>query len=450
MFETKSRKRGIVVRWAIALGLLVTMSSFADTGPVGWWKFDEGSGTTAADSSGYANTGTLVSSPVWTTGIIGSGALTFDGSTNYVNVPNTSGSLDNLHSTGMTVAAWIKATASGGGGGGAGRILNKAGWFFALNAANVRFTDGDTSAYMTSSSAIPINTWVHVAATWNGLGPGSGGEVIHIFVNGVQADSTTAFYAGDAGSTPGPDVGAASIGNRASDHARGFPGTIDNPKVYNRILSAAEIQALADSTAPSTPTGLTATAISSSQVNLSWTASTDNVAVTGYLLERCQGSGCSSFTQIATPTSPSYSDTGRTASTSYTYRVRATDANSNLSGYSSTATATTPAGSGDTTPPTAPTNPAVLASSSSEVDVTWGAATDNVGVTLYLVERCSGTGCSTFSQVGTVAAPPYNDTTVSAGTAYSYRVRAQDGATNTGPYSTVLSTTTPVSSPDCN
>jgi hypothetical protein len=69
-----------------------------------------------------------------------------------------------------------------------------------------------------------------------------------------------------------------------------------------------------------------ATAASSSQINLTWTASTDNVGVTGYRVERCQGTGCASFVQVGTPTTASYSDTGLTGSTSYSYRVRAADA----------------------------------------------------------------------------------------------------------------------------
>ena len=126
---------------------------------------------------------------------------------------------------------------------------------------------------------------------------------------------------------------------------------MDDVRIYGRALSVAEIQADmatpvggtgGDTTPPSAPTNLTATAVSSAQINLSWTASTDNVAVTGYLLERCQGAGCTSFAQIATPTGTTYNDTGRTANTSYSYRVRATDAVPNLSGYSNTASATTP------------------------------------------------------------------------------------------------------------
>ncbi|HYR87660.1 MAG TPA: fibronectin type III domain-containing protein [Terriglobia bacterium] len=101
-------------------------------------------------------------------------------------------------------------------------------------------------------------------------------------------------------------------------------------------------QPSSDTTPPSTPTNLTAAAVSSSQINLSWTASTDNVGVTGYSVERCQGSACTNFSQISTPGGTSYSDTGLVANTTYRYRVRATDAAGNLSSYSSIASAATP------------------------------------------------------------------------------------------------------------
>lgn len=87
-----------------------------------------------------------------------------------------------------------------------------------------------------------------------------------------------------------------------------------------------------DTIPPTVPTNLTAT-VSGTQINLSWTASTDNVGVTGYLLERCQGAGCSNFAQIATPTTTTYSDIGLGAG-GYSYRVRGTDAAGNLSSYS--------------------------------------------------------------------------------------------------------------------
>lgn len=108
-----------------------------------------------------------------------------------------------------------------------------------------------------------------------------------------------------------------------------------------------------DTTPPTAPGNLTAVAAGSAQINLSWAASADNVGVTGYLIERCEGAGCTSFAQIGTSTTSSYGDSGLVSSTSYSYRVRATDAAGNLSGYSSVASVTTGAGAGT---PTAPAN----------------------------------------------------------------------------------------------
>src|SRR5262249_4031507 len=127
-----------------------------------------------------------------------------------------------------------------------------------------------------------------------------------------------------------------------------------------------------DTTPPSAPTNLGATASSETQIGLTWTASTDNVGVTGYLVERCQGSGCTTFAQIATPTGTTFSDTGLTASTSYSYRVRATDAANNLSGYSNVASATTP----DLTAPTAPSNLTATSASNTQINLAWTASTD--------------------------------------------------------------------------
>lgn len=94
----------------------------------------------------------------------------------------------------------------------------------------------------------------------------------------------------------------------------------------------------ADTTPPSQPTGLTATAASSTQINLSWTASTDNVGVTGYKVYR-NGSA----TPVGTPTTNSFNDTGLTPSTTYSYYVVANDAAGNSSPNSSTVSATTQA-----------------------------------------------------------------------------------------------------------
>ncbi len=212
-----------------------------------------------------------------------------------------------------------------------------------------------------------------------------------------------------------------------------------NDSTYSNPATATTFQA--DTTKPSPPANLTATATSGSQINLTWTASTDNIGVTGYRIRRCQGVGCSNFAQVAaiSPTT-TYSDTGLTSATSYSYQVTAVDAANNESDPSNTQSATTL----DTTAPTAPSNLTANASSSTQIDLNWTASTDNVGVTGYQVERCPGQGCTTgFTSLNTVTGTSYNDTAgLAANTTYGYRVRAVDAATNPSNYSNISYATT--------
>ncbi len=104
-----------------------------------------------------------------------------------------------------------------------------------------------------------------------------------------------------------------------------------------------------DTQAPTIPSNLV-TSVSDTQIDLSWTTSTDNVGVTGYEVERCMDTGCSTFSSIATVTGNTYSDFGLTINKTYRYRVRAYDKAGNNSGYSSVISVTTK----DSTPPGAP------------------------------------------------------------------------------------------------
>ena len=198
-----------------------------------------------------------------------------------------------------------------------------------------------------------------------------------------------------------------------------------------------------DTTPPTEPGTPSLTVVSSSQILLSWAASTDNVGVTGYLIQSCQGASCSNFAQIASVggTVTTYNNTGLTASTSYSYRVQATDAAGNLSNFSGIATTTTSAG-GDTQPPSSPTN---LTATPGPMDtaLAWSASTDNVGVTGYFVERCEGVSCTSFAQIASVSGTTttYTDSGITADASYSYRVRATDAAGNLSGYSNVTSDT---------
>src|SRR5262249_15307549 len=118
----------------------------------------------------------------------------------------------------------------------------------------------------------------------------------------------------------------------------------------------------------------------------------------------------------------------------------ATDAAGNLSPYTNVASATTTAV--DTQPPTQPGTLTATAVGSAQVNLAWGAATDNIGVTNYLIERCQGATCLSFAQVATSTTTTFNNTGLTAGTSYSYRVRATDAAGNLGPYTNVATAIT--------
>ncbi|PYS25775.1 MAG: hypothetical protein DMG11_22200, partial [Acidobacteria bacterium] len=406
-------------------------------GQVAAFGFSEGTGTTTADSSGNGFNGTLANGASWTTGKNGNG-LSFDGIDDKVILPAT---LD-IAALPFTLEAWVKPSSFADWG----AFFSKRD---AYSSSQMRFDVGlaisTGRVYVSTFNSIitfaygpPLDTWTHLSVEADSTGT-------TLYVNGVLSQTLAAVTLG-TGSTA-----AVAIGSSADDDDH-FAGVIDDLHLYSRALSQTEVQTdmstpvgAADTTPPTAPTGLTATVAGSTQINLTWTASTDNVGVTGYRVERCQGTGCSNFGQLATPAGTSFNDTGLTAGTSYSYRVRATDAAGNLSVYSNTATATTTAP--DITPPTVPSNLTATAASSSQINLTWTASIDNVGVTGYRVERCQGAGCASFAQIATPAGTTYNDLGLTAATSYSYRVLATDAAGNLSGYSTVAIATTNTAPP---
>ncbi|MDR6549957.1 chondroitinase-B domain-containing protein [Paenibacillus qinlingensis] len=212
-----------------------------------------------------------------------------------------------------------------------------------------------------------------------------------------------------------------------SSLTNGVPGFYANGVAEYDDVSVTD-SAASDTQAPSVPTGLAATAASSSQINLSWTASTDNVGVTGYDIYRA-GS------LVGSTATTTYSDSGLSPSTSYSYTIRAKDAAGNTSAASSTASATTQAGSSDTLAPSVPTGLAATAVSSSQINLSWTASTDNVGVTGYDIYRAG-------SLVGSTSKTMYSDSGLSPSTSYSYTIRAKDAAGNTSAASSTASATT--------
>jgi len=187
------------------------------------------------------------------------------------------------------------------------------------------------------------------------------------------------------------------------------------------------------------PTNLTATANGSTSIDLSWT---DNSNETGFEIERCQGTGCSDFSLVGQVGQDvtTYSDTGLGVGQEYCYRVRgfrSRGKNSTQTLYSNTSCATT-----DATPPATdpPTNLQATANGTSSIDLSW---TDNSDEDTFDIERCQGTGCSTFAPLTQVGADvtAYSDGSLSASTTYCYRVQGNVGGTPTGWSNTSCATT---------
>ncbi len=184
-----------------------------------------------------------------------------------------------------------------------------------------------------------------------------------------------------------------------------------------------------DEQAPSAPSNLVASNPTSSTIDLSWSASTDNVSVAGYFIYFSDG------TLATTAPSNSITVNGLNPSTSYTFYVTAYDAVMNESGQSNTATQIT-TGLPDTEAPTAPANLVASNITTSSIDLTWNASTDNVGVVGYYVYQ-GGVQVSdvTSGTLTTIAG-------LSAGTSYTFYVTAYDAAGNASSASNTASATT--------
>ncbi len=211
-------------------------------------------------------------------------------------------------------------------------------------------------------------------------------------------------------------------------------------------LGDAEVAALAnylvlapDTTAPTAPTSLSAVASSFSQINLSWSASTDATGVTGYRIYR-------GGTQIADVAGNvlTYANTGLTASTSYSYQVEARDAAGNVSAKSAAATTSTPAqpATPDTTPPPAPAAPTTAVLSATRIRINWVAASDNAGgsgIAFYRLRR-NGTQIGQFNS----ATLTYTDVNLPDGSSFIYTLVAVDNANNVSAASANANASTPV------
>src|SRR5262245_27722858 len=203
-------------------------SPVAGSGLVAYWKFDEGSGTTATDSSGNGNIGTLVNGPLWTAGRVGN-ALYFDGIDDNVTVPDSA----SLHlSTAFTLSVWVNPASTFTDF----RSILVKNYSYYLYASVAGYCgdgtplggfSGATNTTVCQPSPLPINTWTHLAVTYNG-------STLTFYRDGVAVSTSS------ASGTLSPTTGTLQIGG--SQFGEYFKGLIDEVRIYNRALNATEIQ----------------------------------------------------------------------------------------------------------------------------------------------------------------------------------------------------------------
>jgi hypothetical protein len=211
------------------------------SGLVNWWKFDENTGTTAADSIGAAN-GTFAGTPnpTWIPGKINSG-LHFDGapSGGYLQLATNliSGS------TGLTVAGWVFPTTNvlsypiydSDGDTSQGFWVNLKQGAVSLNASFQAVFNSVDVVRASDGEPFTLNAWTHLTITWSGTTSGAG---VHIYANAVE----TAYVSTQNGSgthsantTTNRFIGRPDVGSGR------YVGVMDDLRVYNRVLSSSEI-----------------------------------------------------------------------------------------------------------------------------------------------------------------------------------------------------------------
>jgi len=213
---------------AMTLGTTASAQDIT-TGLRGYWKLNETSGTTAADSSGYGSSGTAPAGTAWTTACGSTRVFNFNGTGHYITIPNAA----NLQpSTALTIAGWIKGDAWGAGTD-VDVILRKGennpnNYQLAISDGRVELLlDGNDGAGYRGNTVLSTGVWYHVAATWDG-------STVRIYVNGVL-NNTPAARTG----TIGVDTRPAYIGGRSGTDY--FDGMIYDVRLYNRALSQADI-----------------------------------------------------------------------------------------------------------------------------------------------------------------------------------------------------------------
>ena len=388
------------------------------------YAFDDGSGATLLDASGYGRHGTITGA-TWTTGRNG-GALSFDGADDHVAL----GSLGTFYNSAFTLEAWVQKSTAKKDVGVVGSWTGTGPMLWVDHAAGRRYVTLGTSfsSYLDSGVSPAVGQWQHLAATFDGT-------TARYYVDGAEA--ATRSVSGSVGSSNTWRIGAFGAAPGGF-----FDGLVDDVRIYNRALTAGQIRfdrdhgvtppAIPPDTSPPTAPGSLLATPGIGQVALGWGAASDNIGVTQYNVHRSTSPGFtpSDANRIAQPSGTAYTDTGL-APGIYCCRVAAQDAEGNVGPVSNEATASAT----DATPPSAP-GTLTATGGIGPASLSWGASNDNVGVVRYNVHRSTTAGFtpSTANRVAQPTGLSYTDTGLATGT-YYWKVTAEDAAANVGPAS---------------
>jgi chitodextrinase len=288
----------------------------------------------------------------------------------------------------------------------------------ASSASSVSATPADTVAPSTPGGLAATPGDTQVSLVWNAATDNVGVTGYRVYRDDVLVGSPTTPYFADTGLANGVQhtykVVAVDVSGNASASSSPVSATPTAPVV-------------SDQTPPSVPTSLAGTA-GTNQVSLTWTASTDNVGVTGYKVYR-------GGQLVGSPAGPSFTDTGLTNGTQYTYTVAAVDANGNTSAASSPVNVTPR----DTLAPSIPGGITLTKNNQQHsITVAWTASTDNVGVLRYRVYRKTNSGA--YVLVSQPTGTSYSDLDLANGKTYTYTVEAVDAAGNVSAQAPAVST----------
>ena len=286
-----------------------------------WLKFNETSGTTATDSSGQGNTGTLTGGAAWQPAGEIAGAIAFDGTTGYVNVPDAT-SLDNTSA--LTVAFWFKSNSLAATQG----LVSKRDGITTNNAYTTFLqTDGHINVDLDtnndrfiSNTVFSTGTWYHVAVVFDGAQPAA--QRAKLYVNGAL-DITASETSASIPNYPSTlKVGSTHTG------ANFLNGSVDDVRLYRRALSATEIDGLANAAiAPGVSAGAAPSATSAVAASLNGSASNELSGALTLAWSLVSGPGMASFGN------PSAASTNVTFGQAGTYVLRLTATNTAASTF---------------------------------------------------------------------------------------------------------------------